>query len=158
LNELAGTPITADLLHGATELEITEVGLRPHRLPAWARTRAEQQVLFAESCPAGVRLVFRTTATVVEIDALRTTTAFRDMPTRPDGCYDLLVAGVLAGRECSNGGRRVVLDLATGATEATTAPSGPSASTACPATTSGSRSGCRTRSPPSWWPYAPTPQ
>jgi SsfX3, N-terminal domain len=117
VNALISAPITADLLRGALELETTAVGVLPHRLPARARALADPQLLAAEACPAGVRLVFRTAATVVEIDNFRTTMAFRDMPPRPDGRYDLLVDGVLTGRQCSSGGRTVVIDLATGATE-----------------------------------------
>ena len=109
--------ITAGLIRGAVELEATSRGVRPHRLPAWARMRAVQQVLDAESCPAGVRLVFATTATVVELDTYRSTTAFRGMPPRPAGMFDLLVDGVLHDQQPSYGGRNIVLDLATGGTD-----------------------------------------
>ncbi|WP_133828611.1 GDSL-type esterase/lipase family protein [Actinomycetospora succinea] len=114
---MTAVPITAELVRGAVELEATDRGVRPHRLPAAARARAEAQVLGAESCPAGVRLVLRTTATVVEIDAHRTTTSFRGMPPRPDGRFDLLVDGVPTDQQHSSGGRAVVLDLATGEAE-----------------------------------------
>lgn len=114
MTDLIDAVITADLVCGAVELETTVRGVRPHRLPAWARTRADQQVLGAESCPAGVRLVVATTATVIELDAHRTTTSFRGMPPRPDGMFDLLVDGVLHDQQSSSGGRKIVLDLATG--------------------------------------------
>jgi hypothetical protein len=124
VSELIATPITAEMVRGAAELETTDRGLRPHRLPAVARARADAQVLGAESCPAGVRLVLRTSATVVEIDAHRTTTAFRGMPPRTDGRFDLLVDGLPTDQQSSYGGRAVVLDLATGSTEAHEGPVG----------------------------------
>lgn len=67
--------------------------------------------------PSGVRLVLRTAATTIELDALRTTTAFAGLPPRPDGRYDLLVDGVLAAQEVLGGGVRRVVDLATGAVQ-----------------------------------------
>jgi GDSL-like Lipase/Acylhydrolase family len=100
------------------------MGVLPHRLPARARALADPQLLGAEACPAGVRLVFRTAATVVEVDGFRTTMAFLGMPPRPDGRYDLVVDGVLTDRQCSSGGRAVVVDLATGATETHDGPVG----------------------------------
>ncbi len=70
------TPITGDLVHGAIELEETEQGLRPHRMPAWARAQGDGQLSMIEAQPSGVRLVFRTSATVVELDTLRTTVTY----------------------------------------------------------------------------------
>ena len=34
---MLSTPLTAQFLHGAAELERTARGLRPHRLPEWVR-------------------------------------------------------------------------------------------------------------------------
>lgn len=52
------TPITGDLLRGALDLEHTERGVLPHRLPAWARRQIpDGQLAMAESQPSGVRLV-----------------------------------------------------------------------------------------------------
>src|SRR4051812_45479570 len=92
------TPITAELLRGALELEPTEHGLRPHRLPAWARARGDGQLALAEAQPSGVRLALRTRATLVELDTIRTTVTYVGLPGRPEGVYDLLVDGELAGR------------------------------------------------------------
>jgi hypothetical protein len=117
-------PITADLVHGALDLETTANGVLPHRLPPWARVQADRQLRMAESQPAGVRLVFRTRATVVELEALRTTVAFRGVPPRPDGRYDLLVDGEPAGQETSSGGVALVTDLSTGTTETRNGPAG----------------------------------
>ncbi|MQS09088.1 GDSL-type esterase/lipase family protein [Streptomyces alkaliphilus] len=115
---LITTPITADLVCGAVELERTERGVLPHRLPAAARARgADGQLLMAEAQPSGVRLVFRTRAMAVELDALPTRRAYRGVPPRPDGVYDLLVDGRLTARGSVAGGNVLILDTVTGATE-----------------------------------------
>ncbi|MFJ2089239.1 GDSL-type esterase/lipase family protein [Streptomyces sp. NPDC087901] len=119
------TPITADLLRGALDLERTEHGLRPHRLPARARAQcADGQLAMAEAQPSGVRLVFRTRATAVELDALRTKTAYRGAPPRPDGVYDLLVDGRLAGQDRASGGNVLMVDMTTGSAETLPGPVG----------------------------------
>ena len=110
------TPITADLVRGAVELEETEHGLLPHRLPAWARAQCpDGQLLMAESQPAGVRLVFRSRATEVELDAHRVVTNYRGVPPRPDCFYDLCVDGEVAAQMSITGGDEVVLDFSGGA-------------------------------------------
>ncbi|GAA3935826.1 SGNH/GDSL hydrolase family protein [Actinomadura viridis] len=112
------TPITAEFLHGALDLEHTAQGLLPHRLPARARAQyADGQLAMAEAQPSGVRLVFRTRATAVELDTLPTKTVYQGAPPRPDGVYDLLVDGRLAGRAGAQGGNVLNVDLATGSTE-----------------------------------------
>ncbi|WP_330334167.1 GDSL-type esterase/lipase family protein [Streptomyces sp. NBC_00536] len=111
------TPVTADLLRGALDLEHTEHGVLPHRLPARARAQyADAQLAMAESQPSGVRLVFRTRATVLELDALPTKRVYPGAPPRPEGVYDLLVDGALAGRAGVTGGNTLTVDLATGTT------------------------------------------
>ncbi len=114
------TPLTDDLLRGALELERTERGgLLPHRLPAPARARSggDEQVTQAESQPSGVRVVFRTRATAVELDVLRTVMAHRGVPSRPDGAYDLHVDGKPAGRATASGGNVLMVDLSDGSRE-----------------------------------------
>ncbi|SDT39096.1 GDSL-type esterase/lipase family protein [Actinoplanes derwentensis] len=112
------TPITADLLFGAAELETTEHGLLPHRLPAWARAQtSDPQLAMVEAQPSGVRLVFRTRATVVELDTLATRRAFTGLPERPHGVYDLLIDGRLAGQASAPTATVITVDLATGAAD-----------------------------------------
>lgn len=110
--------ITRDLapyVHGAAELETTAVGLKPHRLPAWARAQcSDGQLALAESQPAGVRLRFRTAATRVELVALPTKLAYVGIPPRAAGLYDLLVDGVLVAQGPVDGGHEVVIDMAAG--------------------------------------------
>lgn len=109
------TPITADLLRGALDLERTEHGVLPHRLPARARAQnVDPQVAMAEAMPSGVRLVFRTRATRIELDVLATKMVYQGTPPRPDGRYDLLVDGRLAGQATVRGGRTLTIDMTTG--------------------------------------------
>ncbi|OEJ28471.1 lipase [Streptomyces agglomeratus] len=119
------TSITADLLRGALDLERTAHGVLPHRLPARARAQcADGQLAMAEAQPSGVRLVFRTRATVVELDALRTKNAYRGAPPRPDGVYDLLVDGRPARQASVTGGNVLLMDMTTGAAETLPGPVG----------------------------------
>ncbi|MGN9790037.1 GDSL-type esterase/lipase family protein [Streptomyces sp. OZ13] len=123
--EWVTTPLTADLVRGALDLERTEQGLLPHRLPARARAQfPDGQVAMAESQPSGVRVVFRTRATAVELDALRTKVAYEGAPPRPDGVYDLLVDGRPAGRASVTGGNVLMTDMATGSVESRPGPVG----------------------------------
>ncbi|MDI5973896.1 SGNH/GDSL hydrolase family protein [Streptomyces sp. SL13] len=114
-----------DLLRGAVELERTEHGVLPHRLPARARAQCDDgQLLMAEAQPSGVRLAFRTRATAVELDALRTKNAYVGAPPRPDGVYDLFVDGQPAGRGSVTGGNVLLLDMITGSAETRPGPVG----------------------------------
>ncbi|MFB4278233.1 GDSL-type esterase/lipase family protein [Nonomuraea sp. MTCD27] len=107
------TPIDERILRGALELERTGRGTLPHRLPAWARRQFPDDYLArVESQPSGVRLAFRTRATAVELDVLPTKNAYPGFPPRPDGVYDLVVDGRLAGRAGVPGGNLAVIDLA----------------------------------------------
>ncbi|MFG2750245.1 SGNH/GDSL hydrolase family protein [Streptomyces xanthophaeus] len=122
---LITTPLTADLLRGALDLERTDRGVLPHRLPARARAQCtDGQLAMAESQPSGVRVVLRTRATVIELDTLRTKRAYLGAPPRPDGVYDLLVDGQLAGQASVNGGNVVTVDMATGSAELLSGPVG----------------------------------
>lgn len=119
------TPVTADLVRGALELERTERGILPHRLPARARAQnTDPQLAMAEAQPSGVRLVFRTRATGIELDTVPTKRVYAGVPPRPDGVYDLLVDGRLAGRESVTGGSTLTIDMATGTFEHRTGPAG----------------------------------
>ncbi|MEV0119728.1 GDSL-type esterase/lipase family protein [Streptomyces sp. NPDC050844] len=112
------TPVTAGLLRGALDVEHTEHGVLPHRLPAWARAQyADGQLAMAEAQPSGVRLVFRTRATAVELDVLPTKRAYVGAPPRPDGVYDLLVDGRLTRQASVAGGNTLVIDMTAGTAE-----------------------------------------
>ncbi|MFB8350193.1 GDSL-type esterase/lipase family protein [Streptomyces niveus] len=124
-HRLTTTPITTDILRGALELERTAHGVLPHRLPAWARAQnTDPQLAMAEAQPSGVRLAFRTRATVVELDALPTKRVYVGAPPRPDGVYDLLVDGHPAGRAVVTGGNTLTIDMTAGTAEQTPGPPG----------------------------------
>jgi len=109
------TPITSDLVRGVLELEPTDRGLVPHRLPSWARDQNEDdQLTGAESQPSGVRIVFRSSASVVELDVVATKRDYLGAPPRPDGVYDLVVDGVLAGQASTTAGDVMTVDLMAG--------------------------------------------
>lgn len=119
------TPVGPELLRGALDTTPGPAGLVPHRLPPAARARnTDPQLAGAESQPSGVRVVFRTTATVVELETVRTRIGLVGAPLRPDGAYDLLVDGRPAGSAATTGGRLHMIDPATGAREITDGPAG----------------------------------
>ncbi|MET0437542.1 MAG: SGNH/GDSL hydrolase family protein [Devosia sp.] len=106
-------PITDDLVFGAQELERTETGLQPHRLPAKARQQNEDAGFsMAERQPSGVRLKFRTAASVIELDVLPTKRVYTGMPARPDGVFDLRVDGELILQRTALGGRVMRIGMA----------------------------------------------
>ncbi|GAA0448071.1 SGNH/GDSL hydrolase family protein [Streptomyces olivaceiscleroticus] len=112
------TPVTKDLLRGAVEVEHTDHGVLPHRLPAWARAQcADGQLAMAEAQPSGVRLVFRTRATAIELDTLPTKRVYVGVPPRPDGVYELLVDGTPAGAGSVAGGNTLTIDMTAGTFE-----------------------------------------
>ena len=122
---LTPVPLTEDLLRGALHLERTERGVLPHRLPDRARAQnTDGRLAMAESQPAGVRLVLRTRATVVELDTLPTKRAYVGAPPRPDGIYDLLVDGRLADQAVVTGGNTLTIDMARGSAEIRPGPVG----------------------------------
>ncbi|MEU5366696.1 GDSL-type esterase/lipase family protein [Streptomyces sp. NPDC005925] len=109
------TPLTADLVRGALDVERTEHGLLPHRLPAGARAQnTDPQLAMAESQPSGVRLAFRTRATTVELDTRATKRVYVGAPPRADGRYELFVDGQPAGHATATGGNTLTIDMTTG--------------------------------------------
>ncbi|MCO5973599.1 GDSL-type esterase/lipase family protein [Actinoallomurus soli] len=116
---LITTPVTAAMLRGALDVERTAHGLLPHRLPARARRQIpDDQLAVAEAQPSGVRLVFRTRATTIELETLPTKRVYRGFPAPADGAYDLLVDGRLAAQATVPGGNlRTIVDMVTQAAE-----------------------------------------
>ncbi|WP_068270827.1 SGNH/GDSL hydrolase family protein [Aldersonia kunmingensis] len=112
------TAITDDIVFGALELERTEHGVLPHRLPRRARNQCDDgQLAMAEAQPSGVRLVFRSRATKLELDTLPTRRNYVGVPPRPEGLYDLLVEGQLVGQASAPGGNVMSIDMTTGAAD-----------------------------------------
>ncbi|MCX4816083.1 GDSL-type esterase/lipase family protein [Streptomyces sp. NBC_01239] len=125
-HDMITTPVTTDMLRGFLEMETTARGLLPHRLPARARRQfPDDQLVVAEAQPSGVRVVFRTRATTVELDTLPTKRVYRGFPAMPDGIYDLLVDGRPTAQTTVIGGNvRTVIDMITQASELTEGPPG----------------------------------
>jgi hypothetical protein len=72
------TEITPSLLRGFVELDTTEHGLLPHRLPAWARAQySDPQLTMVEEQPSGVHFKFKTAATLT--DRLHLSTEAHDL-------------------------------------------------------------------------------
>ncbi|WP_017586108.1 GDSL-type esterase/lipase family protein [Nocardiopsis ganjiahuensis] len=126
-------PLTPELVRGAIELERTERGFLPHRLPARARAQnTDPQLAMAEAQPSGVRLLLRTRARAIELDTVPTKRVYTGLEPRPDGVYDLLVDGRLAARTSVDGGDTLTVDTATGGAEHRTGPVGTARFTGLP--------------------------
>ncbi len=111
------TPVRAEFVRGAAELEPTDRGMRPHRLPGWVQSGyADAQLASMEVQPSGVRVVFRTRATRVEVETHPSRVAFRGVD-RPRGRLDVFVDGELRMRDEVDGGDVTEFDLQTGASE-----------------------------------------
>jgi hypothetical protein len=63
-----------------------------------------------------VRIAFRTAATAVEVDVVRTRTVLVGVPERPDGTVDLVVDGRLVAQQATSAGDVVRVNPATGET------------------------------------------
>ncbi|MEF2978971.1 GDSL-type esterase/lipase family protein [Subtercola sp. YIM 133946] len=108
------TPLTLGLVSGAAELEPTDRGVRPHRLPTWIRQQfPDPQLLGAEAQPSGVRIAFVTAATRIELVTHPTRVVYVGTD-RPRGAIDAYVDGRLALRDVLTGGDAMQLDLQTG--------------------------------------------
>ncbi|GAA1619112.1 SGNH/GDSL hydrolase family protein [Kribbella sancticallisti] len=108
------TPLTAELLHGAIELEPTDRGTRPHRLPRLVRERfADSQLQLMEAQPSGVRVVVVTTARNLSLEVHATRITYRGLK-RPRGALDVVVDGCVQASHTLTEGDSVELDLATG--------------------------------------------
>jgi len=105
------TPLGPRFIHGAVEVEKTDAGFVPHRLPAWARARSrDPRLALAEAQGAGVRLAFQTASRWLELMVRATRPA-----AGPDGVCDLLVDGRLARQASMRGARPLQVDVVAGA-------------------------------------------
>lgn len=111
------TPLTAQFLHGAAELERTPRGLRPHRLPGWVREQfPDPQLLMVEGQPSGVRVVLATSARAVSLVSHPLRVAYRGAD-RPRGAVDLVLDGEPVASSVLDDGDLIEVELQTGATE-----------------------------------------
>jgi hypothetical protein len=108
------TPLTAELVHGAIELETTDRGLRPHRLPRLVRERyADPQLQMMEAQPSGVRIAVVTAARRLTLEVHATRVAYRGVK-RARGNLDVVVDGKLQTSHTLAEGDSVELELQTG--------------------------------------------
>lgn len=102
-------------LAGLAEVEPTPDGLVLHRLPAASRAQLPDDfVTMCEEQPAGVRLLVRTSATVLELDVRATRTRFTGRPVADAGRYEAVVDGAVVASGTAEAHGVVELDPVTG--------------------------------------------
>lgn len=86
-------------LRGALEVVATEVGVLPRRLPSWTIAQSDASMERQATAGSGVRLAFRSAATVVELDVLTTVPMRAENEPRPDdaGAFEVTCDGVPIG-------------------------------------------------------------
>ena len=95
------------VLRGTVEVERTSHGLRPHRLPEWARLQVPDAFMVQTSAEsAGVRLAFRTAATTLEIDVSARRMAPDETSVLAPSRYSLTTGGVVVAEADSVPGTR----------------------------------------------------
>src|SRR4051794_6279747 len=109
---------------GALDLDRTDGGISPRRLPAWTRPQVPDLFMeFMVTLGSGVRIAFRTDAPWIELGVLPTGFEVTDTPP-PIVAYDLVVDGVRVDRRAVDFGTRLVMDLATLDLSVRTSPAG----------------------------------
>jgi hypothetical protein len=118
------TALPSDLVHieGAVDTRVEPGGLRPTRLPNWARAQVPTPFfgLVAEAA-AGVRLRLRTAATIVELMVEVTSAEVPGVGVLP-AVFDLRVDGQHTARVAAKGGNVVRLRAGSSAPEFVTGP------------------------------------
>ncbi|MEZ0111983.1 hypothetical protein ABH920_006002 [Catenulispora sp. EB89] len=71
-------------LRGALEVVTTETGLLPRRLPQWTVAQSDASMERQATAGSGVRLAFRSAATVIELDVLTTVPMMAENEPHPD--------------------------------------------------------------------------
>lgn len=108
--------IQPDFVHGATELEQTARGLRPHRLPQKVRERdADPQLTAMQAQPSGVRVAVLTRARSVALQVHASRVGYRGIE-RPRGTLEVVVDDTVHHTHLLAHGDLVEVDLQTGAT------------------------------------------
>lgn len=86
-------------VRGALEVVATGAGLLPRRLPSWTIAQSDASMERQATAGSGVRLAFRSAATVVELDVLTTVPMRAENEPRPDdaGAFEVTCDGVPVG-------------------------------------------------------------
>src|SRR6476659_6256953 len=109
---------------GALDLDRTDTGISPRRLPAWTRPQIPDLFMeFMVTLGTGVRIAFRTDAPWIELDVMPTGFEVTGSPA-PVVAYDLVVDGTRVDRRAVDFGTRLVMDLATLDLSVRTSPAG----------------------------------
>ena len=117
LDLTTATHIEPSLLRGFVELEQTQFGVLPHRLPARARAQcSDPQLAMVEAEPSGVRLVFDSAATTIELDVRSLRRQIVGVPPRPVGVYDLCIDGRLHSQQSVKDATILRLHMVSGTT------------------------------------------
>lgn len=99
-------------VRGAVEIERAGSGLRPHRLPGWARVQVPDAFMAQTSAEsAGVRLAFRTAATTIELDVNARRMAPDEASILPPSRYELTAAGHVVGTADAVAGSRYLFSF-----------------------------------------------
>ena len=99
-------------LRGAVEVERTARGLRPYRLPAWARAQVPDAFMRQTSAEsAGVRLAFRTAATTLELEVSARRMAPDEASELPASRYELTSDGVVVAEADAVAGSRYLFSF-----------------------------------------------
>ena len=108
------TRLTHEFVRGAIELESTDRGVRPHRLPRLIRERfADPQLALMEAQPSGVRIAVRTTAVDISLEVHATRITYRGA-RRARGAIDVMVDDVFHHSHVLTGGDAIEMDVQTG--------------------------------------------
>ncbi|WP_344656514.1 GDSL-type esterase/lipase family protein [Catenulispora subtropica] len=100
---------------GALEVVTTEAGVLARRLPQWTVAQYPEASMERQATAgSGVRLAFRTAATVVELDVLTTVAMMAEGEPNPDdaGNFEITVDGVPSGVRKAPVGNVIELDAA----------------------------------------------
>lgn len=109
---LRDVPLEELVVRGAVEVERTPRGLRPHRLPAWARAQVPDAFMAQTSAEsAGVRLAFRTAATTIELDVSSRRMAPDEASVLPPSRYALTAAAAVVAEAKAVAGARYLFSF-----------------------------------------------
>ena len=109
---LRDVPLDEIEVRGAITVDRTDGGLLPRRLPAWARAQIPDAFMVQTSAEsAGIRLAFRTSATVIELDVRARRMAPDAVSPLPPSVYELTSGGEVVARAEAVAGDRYVFSF-----------------------------------------------
>lgn len=107
---LQGGPVE---IIGARDVEVSETGITPRRLPAWTRPQIPDLFMdFMVQLSTGVRVAFRTDSPWIELDANPTGFQVTGSPRRQP-TFDLVIDGERVDRRAGDWGTTLVVELVT---------------------------------------------